>query len=218
MKKILILVEGQTEERFVKDIMNPTFLSRNCILIPTIVTTKIVKSGGRFKGGWVSYASAKRDLQKLLGDTSTLCVTTMFDFYGMPDDFPNWDCDGTCYQKVEAAENVFSQDINNSKFIPYIQLHEFEGLLFTSPKVVSATLGRAKAEILQSIQRISNAFATPEEINEGDETHPSKRLTKLFPNYNKPVFGSIIAQRTGLDTIRKSCPHFNGWVTKLLAL
>jgi len=218
MKRVLILVEGQTEERFVKDILNPVFLPQNIVLIPTIVTTKIVRSGGRFKGGWVSYVKAKRDLQKLLCDTNAVAVTTMFDFYGLPQDFPTWVSSGTCYKKVKAAEQAFASDINSPKFIPYLQLHEFEGLLFSSPEAISDTLGHAKTIILNAVRNIRNAFATPEEINEGDETHPSKRLLKLFPSYEKVPYGSLIAQRTGLDTIRASCPHFNAWVSKLQAL
>ena len=142
----------------------------------------------------------------------------MFDYYGLPNDFPVYNnTSGTCYQKVEAAEKAFSADIGNQKFIPYIQLHEFEGLLFSSPKAIATTLGHGSASILAFIQQIRNAFKTPEEINQGADTHPSRRILNLFPSYNKPVFGSLIAQRTGLQVIRDNCPHFNNWVTKLLS-
>lgn len=217
MKRILILVEGTTEERFVKEILNPLFIPQDIVLIPTIVNTKIVKSEGRvFKGGWVSYAGAKRDLKRLLNDSNVAIVTTMFDFYGLPKDFPQWECNGTCYEKVNVVERAFADDINNPKFIPYIQLHEFEGLLFSSPQVVSDTLISPRLPILAKLQRIRDSVASPEEINLGDETHSSMRLLKLFPAYNKPVYGSLIALRTGLDNIRKDCPHFNDWILKLL--
>ena len=218
MKKILVLVEGQTEERFVKDLLSISFESRNISLIPKIVDTKIVKGGPNFKGGLRSYGAAKKDLLKLLHDTNTIAVTTMFDFYGLPADFPgvkdNTD-NSLCYEKVEAIENAFALDIENPKFIPYIQLHEFEGLLFTVPEIVSNTLNGNKKD---DVQAILDDFNNPEEINDGYETAPSKRLLKIFPNYNKVVFGSMIANRIGLEQIKNSCPHFNDWVEKLLIL
>lgn len=213
MKKILILVEGQTEEQFVKNILNSTFDSKGVFLTPIIVTTKTVKNGPNFKGGVNSYIVIKKDTKRLLRDSSAVAVTTMFDFYGLPGDFPHWNCNGSCYDKVSAAEQAFFKDINDRKFIPYLQLHEFEGLLFSSPKIISDTFDRAKKSVLESIR---NGVSSPEEINHGLETHPSKRLLKLFPNYKKPLHGSIIAKRTGLNLIQQSCPHFNSWISSLV--
>lgn len=215
MNRILVLVEGQTEERFVKDILNPAFEPKGLFLLPTIINTKVVKEGPNFKGGINSYIAIKKDLQKLCGDSNASVVTTMFDFYGLPRDFPYWSNNGSGYKKVEAAELAFAKDVNNQNFLPYLQLHEFEGLLFSVPEIISDALGRsAKDQLI----KIRNAFATPEEINEGVETHPSKRLLKLFPGYRKPLYGSIIASRIGLERIRNNCPHFNEWVSKLLVL
>lgn len=213
MKRILILVEGQTEEKFVKDIMNPTFGTKDLFLTPIIIRTKEVKAGPNFKGGVNSYTTIKKDVNRLLKDSDAVTVTTMFDFYGLPGDFPSWKFNGSCYDRVQAAEKAFALDINHNKFIPYLQLHEFEGLLFSVPEIISDTLDRTKKSIIQSIR---DSFSTPEEINEGAETHPSKRLLKYFPRYNKPVFGSLIAGRTGIERIRVACPHFNEWVSRLL--
>lgn len=218
MKRILVLVEGQTEERFVKDILNPFFESKNVSLRPTIVNTKIVKNGPNFKGGLRSYEATKKDLLKLFHDTDAIAVTTMFDFYGLPTDFPgveNEINDSLYYEKVKAIEDAFSTDIKKSTFIPYIQLHEFEGLLFTGPDIISNTLDNKKKNAVRAIR---DAFKNPEEINKGRETAPSKRLLKIFPNYNKVVFGSMIANRIGLEQIKNSCPHFSDWIEKLLKL
>jgi hypothetical protein len=137
----------------------------------------------------------------------------MWDFYGLPRDFPEFSNQGSAYEKVRAAEQAFIQDINHVKFFPYIQLHEFEGLLFSAPKTISDALD-ARQE--QAVFKIRSEFVSPEEINQGRDTHPSMRLEKLFPHYNKPVFGSIIAGRIGIDEIRANCPHFNDWIIKLL--
>lgn len=216
MKKVLVLVEGPTEERFVKDILYPHFLDLDFHIVPTIVNTKIVKSEGiLYKGGWVSYQKAKNDLIRLLRSADAVAVTTMFDYYGLPSDFPEWSSDGDCYEKVRVAEEAFGADIASDKFIPYLQLHEFEALLFSSPENIADALGRRR---LGDLTNVRNSFDSPEEINHGPTTHPSKRLITMFDNYKKPLYGSIIAQRTGLRTLRESCPHFNAWLEKLEAL
>ena len=87
MKRCLILVEGPTEERFVKDVLLAEFLPRGLHLTPIILATKVVKSGGKFTGGVTSYAKIRRDLIKLLG-ASGCWVTTMIDYYGLPEDTP----------------------------------------------------------------------------------------------------------------------------------
>jgi hypothetical protein len=40
VKRVLILVEGQTEERFVKDVLAPAFVELQMFLSPTILVTK----------------------------------------------------------------------------------------------------------------------------------------------------------------------------------
>ncbi|MCP4022163.1 MAG: DUF4276 family protein [Desulfobacteraceae bacterium] len=55
MKKVLVLVEGPTEEAFVRHILQNHLMDYKVMIIPTIVTTKRVKSGPNFKGGIVSY-------------------------------------------------------------------------------------------------------------------------------------------------------------------
>lgn len=215
MGRILILVEGQTEERFVKDILNPVFNRGELFLIPTIITTKVVKTGPNFKGGVNSYNNVKKDMKMLLQDSDVLAVTTMIDYYGLPSDFPSWSNSGTCYDRVKAAEYAFAQDINHEKFIPFMQLHEFEGLLFSVPDIISDTIDRSKKSAIQAIRA---KFSSPEEINQGEKTHPSKRLLDLFPNYRKPLYGSLIAHRIGLDIVRENCPHFNEWLSRLLAI
>ncbi len=135
MKRVLILVEGQTEETFVREVLAPHLLARNVALTPTILATRRVKSGGHFKGGATSYAKVQGDLHRLLKDTGAERITTMLDYYGLPDDFPGLTDrpTGTCYQRVEHVERAFQADIAHPRFLPYLALHEFEALLFTDP-------------------------------------------------------------------------------------
>src|SRR5262245_35382193 len=89
MKRALILVEGQTEERFVKDTLAPHLAAFDLYITPTLLTTKVVKSGPNFKGGVTSFAKFEGDLRRLLGGAGQgTLVTTMLDYYRLPDDFP----------------------------------------------------------------------------------------------------------------------------------
>lgn len=215
MKKILILVEGQTEERFVKIKLSKYFLQKDIWLTPRIIETKEVKSGPNFKGGINSYQKIKKDLVKLLADSSAIVITTMIDYYGLPRDFPSFNDKGSCYLKVKSAEKSFAQDINNPKFVPYLQLHEFEGILFSTPKAISSTMDTTGKSDL-SVQRIRDSVKSPEEINDGLDTHPSKRIQKLFPNYNKPFHGELISSRIGMSKLLNDCPHFCSWLKRVL--
>jgi hypothetical protein len=214
MQKVLVLVEGDTEYKFVKEILNPHLANYEKYLIPTIINTKIVKSGPNFKGGIGSYRQVKRDLLRLLGDTSARCVTTMFDLYGLPSEFPGRDdAPPEPYKKVRHVEDAFAQDIDQELFLSNLTLHEFEGLLFTTPAVIARALNEPGRE--PELAGIRTCFHTPEEINDHPRTAPSKRLEGLFPHYNKPFFGIVISKRIGLYAIRAECPHFNQWVCRL---
>jgi len=214
MRTILVLVEGQTEEKFVKEVLTPHFHNYNKHLIPTIVNTKIVKSGRNFKGGIVSYGQVRRDLMRLLGDTSALCVTTMFDLYGLPDEFPGRnDAPSLPYDKVQHIENAFRKDIAHPRFLGNLTLHEFEGLLFTKPAEIARALYDPDKEL--ELTKIRASFKTPEEINDNPKTAPSKRLEGIFPIYNKPFYGMVISKRIGLNAICAECPHFHQWVSCL---
>lgn len=214
MQKVLVLVEGQSEEKFVKEVLNPHFNNLGKYLIPTIINTRIVKSGPNFKGGILSYGQVKRDLVRLLRDTSACCVTTMFDLYGLPSEFPGRD-DAPLkpYDKVTHIEAAFAQDIDHQSFLSNLILHEFEGLLFTTPAEIARALNEPDRE--PELTKIRTSFQTPEEINDNPKTAPSKRLKSLFPFYNKPFYGMVISKRIGLNAIRTECPHFNQWVSRL---
>lgn len=213
--KILISVEGQTEERFIKDVLLPVFSKINAILIPKIITTKKVKSGLEFKGGVPSYSKVKNEILKLLADSSAKLVTTMIDYYGLPGDFPGKEQNNekNCYKRAAYLERKFKEDINNPKFLPYLQLHEFEGLLFSSPRNMAEVLGDRKLE--KEFRKVREQFTTPEEINDNPSTCPHRRIKTLFKSYEKVWHGNLIVQKMGLDTIMKECPHFADWLNRL---
>ena len=104
-------------------------------------------------------------------------------------------------------------DFDRRRFIPYIAMHEFEGMLFSDPIRFAQSIG--KSELSASFQEIRNQFDTPEEINDSPLTAPSKRIGALFPGYQKPLMGQLASTDIGLDVIRRECPIFGTWIDQL---
>jgi hypothetical protein len=215
MKKVLILVEGLTEERFIKGVVVPHLWTRGKHVVPTLVTTKRVKQGAHFKGGVNSYSKVENDLNRLLGDRQAVKVTTFIDYYGLPSDFPGM-ADrpkGKSSDRARYVEASWKDQIDSHCFHPFLMIHEFEALLFSKPEELSSTLHQPN--ILEKLFTIRNTFPSPEDINDDPLHAPSKRIINLLPRFEKSVHGPLVAQRIGLDILRKQCPHFNQWISWL---
>ena len=230
MLQILICVEGQTEETFIKEVIQPFLLKFNIFITPTIINTKIVKGGNNFKGGLNSYSHLKRDILNLLKNQN-IFVTSFIDYYGLPKDFPAYNQKNSLansYERVLFLEKEFSIDIDNSRFIPYIQLHEFEALLFSSINGFNEYY-QDKEIILKNISNIISKYPNPEDINDDPYTAPSKRIIKIIPEYEKILMGSLISLHNGINNILEKCPHginnilekcphFREWIYKIKSL
>jgi len=218
MSRVLILVEGQTEDTFVRDLLGPYLGKKGIFCISTLAKTKRVKSGLVFKGGIVSYPKVKNDIVRLLHDSSALLVTTMIDFYGFSDKVPyREEIKGNSgYQRAESLEQLFKKDIGDPRFYPYLQLHEFEAMIFVSPRDAALTLMEERKE--REMSKIKKSFRSPEEIDENPDTVPSRRLEKIFPAYKKMLHGPLILKKIGLEKIRQECSHFDQWLTRLEGL
>lgn len=215
MQKILILVEGQTEEAFVKNLLSPHLRDRNVTAIPVIVATKRLLTGDKKRGGYVPYSRLRAEVLRLLNDSSAVCVTTMLDYYGLAPEFPGRGnpAGKTALERVTSVEQTWAADINNLRFLPYLALHEFEAMLFAEPAIIASSFGQSG--LRSQLQSIRASFPTPEDINDHEETAPSRRLGKLFPGYNKPFYGELIVERIGIEKIRGECAHFASWLAKL---
>jgi hypothetical protein len=220
MSRIHILVEGQTEETFIRDVVAPHLLAYGVYTHYTILKTKRVLDGPDFAGGVGnkanSYRRFKDDITRLLYDSNIVAVTTFVDFYGLPPDFPGRANlpPGSPYIRVAHVEREIAKDIDNPKFIPYLALHEFESLLFTDPEIMAEMFPEKNS--LQALQAIKNQFSSPEEINDSPQTAPSKRISKIFDRtYQKTLHGPLITSIIGLEKIRQECPHFDKWLTAL---
>lgn len=211
MKRVHVLVEGQTEETFVRQLLAPHLSPLGIHLIPTLLITKRVKTGPSFRGGVTSYAKVRRHLKRLLGDSNVAVVTTMIDFYGLPKDFPGLAAarQRPASKRAKHLEEALQRDLLDRRLIPYFSLHEFEALLFVAPEEIERALTQ------RGLGRRLAHPAAPEEINDGEETHPAARIRALAPRYRKALHGPIIAERIGLVALRQSCPHFDAWVERL---
>ncbi|MDB6054841.1 MAG: hypothetical protein JWN25_2364 [Verrucomicrobiales bacterium] len=218
-KRVLILVEGQTEERFVKDVLGPSFFTKEIFFQATILMTKRVKDGTRFKGGVTNFAKFENDARRLLESAGDALVTTMLDYYGLPSDFPGMDSrpvPGNPLRRVTHVENAMSVHFGSrSNFLPFLALHEFEAWLFSSPTELPRVMTEPGKQI--EFESVCSGVGTPEDINERPELAPSKRITAMFPAYKKTLHGPTTADRIGLEKIRKECPHFNDWMKKVEA-
>ncbi|KQU73663.1 MULTISPECIES: DUF4276 family protein [unclassified Rhizobacter] len=215
MKRALIVVEGQTEERFVKTVLRQVLEPIGVDIRPTIVATKVVKDGANFKGGLRSFGQFREHLRRVLQGSGGALVTSMIDYYALPADFPGMvsrPLGGTPRQRVEHVERELRIAIGQQNFLPFIALHEYEAWLFSDSVTIPGVLTEPHKQ--GAFAAIADAMA-PEDINEGPATAPSKRLQAMFPLYRKGLHGPLAAERIGIPAMRAKCPHFDGWLLQL---
>lgn len=210
-RRLYIVVEGQTEEGFVNELMAPFFLDYSIFVYPVIIHT----SKGH-KGGFANYTHLKNDIIRLLkSQGDDIIVSTFVDFFRCPE-LPSknvWINIQDHLMRVAEMENAMKLDIDDRRFFPYIQLHEFEALLFSSDKGFKAYFEEKEA---LALAQIVESYVNPEDINSSPEDAPSKRIIRIVPDYDKVMYGNIIALEIGIKTILKKCPRFRRWVISLI--
>ena len=212
-----IIVEGPTEQIFVRNVLSPYLGSKNIFLSPVLIG----KSG--YKGGNVSLARITKDVGNFLKQRPDTLITTMIDYYGLSGEWPgrrlnkNEQNTLTAVQKAKRVEDGLINSIQaqhpkidvEHRFIPFFVMHEFEALLFSNPAILARKLSIPQ----KTVQEIMAECKEPEEINDSFQTAPSKRIQNLVSGkYRKTTQGSTIAQEIGLVQIRSNCPHFNHWL------
>lgn len=227
-KIIHVLCEGQTEQGFVEEVLRPYLQDRGVTGVKSILITTNKKKNAR--GGMLTYKHAEMDINLLClmnqdNDYERHIFTTMIDFYALPDDFPEFSKSSTIYDtytRVAALEKSFSEAVSETRFIPYIQLHEFEALLFCGIQHLAIIYPKCVKQCEQLTKDLQKA-GNPELINNGPTTAPSKRIIKAIEgekkthyNYNKPTTGKMVTKEIGIDKLREKCQHFNEWIEKLL--
>jgi len=212
-KRLYIVVEGQTEEEFVNELLAPFLRQHDIYVFPVIIHT----SKGH-KGGFVNYQHLKNDVNRLLSSQGRdVIVTTFVDFFRCPDlpEKESWSNITNHVEQVERMETALKNDIQDRRFFPYIQLHEFEALLFSSGDGFRKYFNR---QVNEANQGIVESYENPEDINSAPETAPSKRLLRIVPEYDKVMYGNMIALEIGIDTILNRCQRFRNWLETLIKL
>ncbi len=216
MISVYILCEGRTESAFVQNVLAPDLGQQNIFVYPFQI-------GRRRKGGNVSIDRLLPNIRAQLHSRRNAYCTSLIDYYGLDEDFPgksNARNKSTLGQKQVAVCDALSNELAKKldegpmgRFIPYVQMHEFEGLLFSDTARLATEVGRPDLE--QQFADIRKEFKTPEHIDDSPLTAPSKRIQKLVPRYRKVQMGERAARAITLAKIRQECPLFDAWLTQL---
>jgi Domain of unknown function (DUF4276) len=224
MARLLVHLEGQTEEDFVNEMLSEHLLTRGYERVSARIMGNARLRCRR--GGIRPWPSAKKDIVTHLKEDPKCIATTMVDYYGLPhegqDAWPGRkEAASRQTQMAEVVERALLADLkaemgdrfDDRRFLPFVVMHEFEGLLFSDCHAFSRGIGRPNLE--RNLKEVRDQFDTPEDINDSPLTAPSKRVRELLPEYEKPLFGCLAALEIGLDCIRRECPHFNSWLQQL---
>ena len=224
MSRLLVHVEGQTEETFVNELLCPHLTRFGW----SMVNARLLGNARRRdrRGGIKPWASTRAEIVRHLREDTGRTVTTMVDYYGMPrtgsrawpgrehaSSLPFPDKARTVEDALSASVQAIDHGRNARRFVPYVMMHEFEAMLFSDCAAFGRGIGRP--DLRGEFQQIRDAFVSPEEIDDSPETAPSKHVERLVRGYEKPLFGTLAALEIGLGTIRRECPLFGSWLDRL---
>lgn len=222
--RLHVIAEGRTEEKFVKDVLSKHLGNFNISTdARSVLTSKDRRTHKAYRGGLAEYERTKKDiLAWIREDDHPQCrFTTMFDLYALPADFPGYQeakSKNDPYRRVEILEAAFADDINDHRFVPYIQLHEFEALVFAEPQKLASEYLEHKQPIRNLVKLLNEMNGNPELIDDGKDTAPSKRILSEIPEYDKANVGPMIVERivemSGIEVLKQKCKHFNAWQKK----
>ena len=224
--RLLVHVEGRTEETFVNEILRHELSKHGYISVDARLIGNARKRSKR--GGIAPWTAVRRDIMRHLKSDRHAISTTMVDYYGMPQSRGRaWPgrAESVSFPSHERAQNIekcLANDIKEQmggnfdpgRFIPFVMMHEFEALLFSDCVGFVKAIGRP--ELLHHFQKIRQSFDNPEEIDDSKTTAPSRRIMDVIPEYEKPLYGVLSALDIGLDAMLDSCPHFSSWWDRLI--
>ena len=225
--RLLVHVEGKTEETFVRDVLVPHLTGCGYVSVSArLVGSRVARAQ---RGGAVPWPSVRDRIVRYLKEDRQAFATTMVDYYGMPQSGPRaWPGRAearVCALAERAAfvQSAVAQDIahhmgvnfDRRRFIPYVSMHEFEALLFSNCRRFAESVGHP--EIAGKMEAIVTQFGDPEAIDDSQETAPSKRILQLLPGYRKVAMGATAIQNIGLADIRSRCANFAEWLGRLEA-
>ena len=228
MTRLLIHVEGQTEETFVNAVLGPHLYKLGYSMVGARLLGNARQRSRR--GGVKPWPAVRKEIINHLRQDPGCIATTMVDYYGLPQSGQRgWPGRAAASQlafprKASTIEDLLLADVcgqmggsfNPDRFVPYVMMHEFEAMLFSDCAAFASGIGRP--DLAPRFQAIRDEFASPEQIDDSPTAAPSKRIATLVPGYQKPTQGLFAIQEIGLDAIRAECPHFRAWLERLESL
>ena len=219
--RLLVHVEGQTEEAFVNDVLAPHLYTLRYTSVSARLIGNAQRRGGR--GGGRSWASVLKGILRHLKSDREAISTTMVDYYAMPTGWPGRTEANSrpIAQKAPTVQAALADAIcdhmgsgfNADRFIPYVSMHEFEALLFSDCDAFAQSMGVPEAAL--QLETVLAKFGDPEQINDSKETKPSAHIENAVEHYDKVVFGPLAIEDIGLEVIRRRCRNFGCWLTRL---
>lgn len=215
MKRVIIICEGETEREFCKNVLAPHLIHHSIFIQAPLIK--------RSMGGIVKWSILKKEIETHLQEPNVI-VTTLIDYYGIYKkyNFPKWAEGEKIVNKndrMDFLETAMGEDIADSvrhRYIPYFQVHEFEGLLFNDIQHFYDQVPKSELVGIAELKKTFADYDNPEMINNNRETSPSHRLKRIVKGYNKPLYGHYFAEAIGIDQIRAKSPRFNQWVEKII--
>lgn len=225
MARLYVFAEGPTEQTFASTVLSPHLAEHGVYMRNPVLIAHAHKRQRTHRGGGRNFHAMQKDIVRFLRQDAArdAFFTTMIDLYALHRGFPGTESAqlhrGDPYRRVRMLEEAWAEETNDDRFIPHIQLHEYEAYLFADIAVLTHFYGDRQREVNRL--RVSvGSLNSPEMIDDGPQTAPSKRIISFLPRYDadKSTVGVQAAARIGLPEIRRKCPHFAGWLERLEAL
>ncbi len=221
MKRLYLTVEGQTEQEFAIGVLQGHLAGFNVFLTRPRLTGLHSRRRGRIPSGGLlhTFGHTLRDIRIWLREDQSddARFSMMVDLYHLPHDFPGHDAGmarQTGWEQAEVLEQSLSEAVGDARFIPYLQVHEFEALVLTDAARIEG-LYPARAVGISQLHDECQAYKSPEDINHGHQSHPKARIFQRVPEYDENVAGPLLAHDIGVSRLREACPHFGRWLTRL---
>lgn len=222
MKSLVFIVEGETEWEFINRLLTPYLTEQG---VNTVISAiMITMSGGGH--GFNSIEHFKNTIEPVLFRKDEPFITTMIDHYGINSErkLPGYeecikgkDMEGRIAKMEEKINEVVQKIKPYRFFIPHLQRHEFETLLFAKPNEGFYLYDK---KIKEEIIELCKSFPSIEDINHTPQGAPSKRLEKIFTKYNdryeKVTEAVDIAELTSIPSMMEQCPHFKNWIETII--
>lgn len=214
-----IVVEGITENKFVKNILAPYLGTQGIYVYAPVIRTSINKRMGKiYKGGDIRFSHVKEQIGNFLKQRSDIVVASFVDFYGISE-WPSLDVaranhipnsiahilNGSAKQEIC---QTYPETQPQTRYFPFVMVHEFETLLFSDSRILAEHLHVEQAKV----DEVLSECGSPENINNSPATAPSKRLEQWDGRYGKTTAGIAIASAIGIDKMREKCPLFDAWL------